>query len=225
MMYTLHYDSPLGGILLAADEVGLTGLWFDGEKYFADTLDPEHKAQETPILREAKRWLDVYFRGQEPDFTPPLHPIGSPLPGRKSGRFCSRSPTARPRPTAHWQSSWRRCTVFPGCRHRPWVGGRAQRDLHPHPLPPGRRHQRQPDRLCRRHRQKSRAAETGNENDAVRNAANEKSEPFPDGKRFGIFLVWWRRWESNPCPKRAQCRCLRVQAIYNIPAAPRRSSG
>lgn len=32
MMYTLHYDSPLGGILLAADEVGLTGLWFDGEK-------------------------------------------------------------------------------------------------------------------------------------------------------------------------------------------------
>ena len=79
MMYTLHYDSPLGGILLAADEVGLTGLWFDGEKYFADTLDPEHKAQETPILREAKRWLDVYFRGQEPDFTPPLHPIGSPF--------------------------------------------------------------------------------------------------------------------------------------------------
>lgn len=79
MMYTLHYDSPLGGILLAADEVGLTGLWFDGEKYFADTLDPEHMAQETPILREAKRWLDVYFRGQEPDFTPPLHPIGSPF--------------------------------------------------------------------------------------------------------------------------------------------------
>ena len=79
MMYTLHYDSPLGGILLAADEVGLTGLWFDGEKYFADTLDPEHKALETPILREAKRWLDVYFRGQEPNFTPPLHPIGSPF--------------------------------------------------------------------------------------------------------------------------------------------------
>lgn len=78
-MYTLHYDSPLGGILLAADAVGLTGLWFDGEKYFADTLDPEHKAQETPILREAKRWLDVYFHGQEPDFTPPLHPIGSPF--------------------------------------------------------------------------------------------------------------------------------------------------
>ena len=79
MMYTLHYDSPLGGILLAADEIGLTGLWFDGEKYFADGLDPEHTAQETLILREAKRWVDVYFSRQEPNFTPPLHPIGSPF--------------------------------------------------------------------------------------------------------------------------------------------------
>ena len=77
MMYTLHYASPLGGILLAADEIGLTGLWFDGEKYFADVLDPEHIAQETPILLDAKHWLDAYFSGQEPDFTPPLHPIGS----------------------------------------------------------------------------------------------------------------------------------------------------
>ena len=77
MMYTSHYDSPLGGILLAADDTGLTGLWFDGEKYFADVLDPEHKTQETPILLEAKRWLGLYFSGQQPNFTPPLHPIGS----------------------------------------------------------------------------------------------------------------------------------------------------
>ena len=72
-----HYDSPLGGILLAADEIGLTGLWFDGEKYFADNLPDEHIEHETPILKEAKRWLDVYFTGREPDFMPPLHPIGS----------------------------------------------------------------------------------------------------------------------------------------------------
>ena len=35
MTYIQHYDAPLGRILLAADEVGLTGLWFDGAKYFA----------------------------------------------------------------------------------------------------------------------------------------------------------------------------------------------
>lgn len=77
MAYTQHYDSPLGGILLAADDVGLTGLWFDGQKYFARGLSNERIAQETPILTEAKRWLDIYFTGKEPDFTPPLHPIGS----------------------------------------------------------------------------------------------------------------------------------------------------
>ena len=79
MMYTQNYESPLGSILLAADETGLTGLWFRGEKYFADVLDPDHTERETPALQQAKRWLDVYFSGQEPDFTPPLHPIGSPF--------------------------------------------------------------------------------------------------------------------------------------------------
>ena len=77
MTYTQHYDSPLGGILLAADEEGLTGLWFDGQKYFARDLPVERTEQETSVLTEAKRWLDIYFDGREPDFMPPLHPIGS----------------------------------------------------------------------------------------------------------------------------------------------------
>ena len=77
MTYTQHYDSPLGGILLAADDVGLTGLWFDGQKYFARGLSNERIEQETSVLAEAKRWLDIYFTGKAPDFTPPLHPIGS----------------------------------------------------------------------------------------------------------------------------------------------------
>ena len=77
MTFTQHYNAPLGGILLAADEIGLTGLWFDGEKYFADNLPAEHTEQETAILSEAKRWLDIYFSGKEPGFLPPLHPVGS----------------------------------------------------------------------------------------------------------------------------------------------------
>lgn len=31
MTFIQPYDSPLGDILLAADETGLTGLWFEGE--------------------------------------------------------------------------------------------------------------------------------------------------------------------------------------------------
>lgn len=77
--YTSIYPSRLGDILLAADEIGLTGLWFFGQSYFADTLPAEQVAQETPILTQAREWLDEYFSGKEPDFTPTLHPIGSPF--------------------------------------------------------------------------------------------------------------------------------------------------
>ena len=77
MTFTQHYDSPLGSILLAADEIGLTGLWFDGQKYFARDLPVERVEQNTPALAEAKRWLNIYFTGKEPDFLPPLHPVGS----------------------------------------------------------------------------------------------------------------------------------------------------
>ena len=77
MVYTCTYKSGLGDILLAADEVGLTGLWFVGQKYFANTLPEERISQETPVLKQAKHWLDIYFSGKEPEFTPPLHPTGS----------------------------------------------------------------------------------------------------------------------------------------------------
>lgn len=77
MIFIQHYDSPMGGILLAADEVGLTGLWFDGQKYFARDLPAERIERNTSALSETGRWLDIYFTGKEPDFMPPLHPIGS----------------------------------------------------------------------------------------------------------------------------------------------------
>lgn len=77
MLYTGYYRSPLGRLLLAADEIGLTGLWFERQRYFAQGLAPVHTDEETPILAQTRRWLDLYFSGSVPDFTPPLHPIGS----------------------------------------------------------------------------------------------------------------------------------------------------
>ena len=79
MIYISEYTSPLGGILLAADEIGMRGLWFDGQKYFACDLPNERTEMEIPVLLDAKRWLDLYFAGKEPDFLPPLHPVGSPF--------------------------------------------------------------------------------------------------------------------------------------------------
>ncbi len=77
MQYIGGYSSPLGGILMAAEDGGLTGLWFEGQKYFARTLDPDHAERPHPVLEETRRWLDLYFSGREPDFTPPLRPTGT----------------------------------------------------------------------------------------------------------------------------------------------------
>ena len=77
MQYVSHYASPLGGITLAADEKGLTGLWFDGQKYFALYLDKEHEEKELPVFQQAKKWLDIYFSGKEPHVDVPLHFTGS----------------------------------------------------------------------------------------------------------------------------------------------------
>ena len=78
MDYTAHYDSPLGGITLGSDGKALIGLWFDGQKYFTDVLDKEHREEPSlPIFVETCRWLDEYFEGREPQFTPPIVLRGS----------------------------------------------------------------------------------------------------------------------------------------------------
>lgn len=77
MQYTSHYQSPLGRMLLAADDLGLTGLWFEGQKYFARCLDKEHEERELPLFMEVRRWLDIYFMGKEPDFAVPLNLLGT----------------------------------------------------------------------------------------------------------------------------------------------------
>lgn len=79
MQYTAKYTSPIGEILLACDEIGLTGLWFDGGKFYALNLEAEHEEKETPVFEETRRWLDIYFSGKEPDFMPPIHMTGSPF--------------------------------------------------------------------------------------------------------------------------------------------------
>lgn len=79
MQYISYYQSPLGKLLLAADQTGITGAWFENQKYYAHSLDAEHTEKVTPILEDTKRWLDLYFSGKEPDFMPPLHPSGTPF--------------------------------------------------------------------------------------------------------------------------------------------------
>lgn len=79
MQYTAKYQSPIGAVTLASDGGSLTGLWFDGQKYFAATLEPEHMEKALPVFHQTRRWLDRYFRGVDPGPIPPLSLQGSPF--------------------------------------------------------------------------------------------------------------------------------------------------
>lgn len=72
MDYTQQYSSPLGPITLASDGRKLIGLWFQDQKYYASSLAPVHEEKMLPIFEETMRWMDLYFSGHIPDFTPPL---------------------------------------------------------------------------------------------------------------------------------------------------------
>lgn len=72
MYYYHHYDSPLGGISMYSDGSALTGLMFDGEKYFDVIEKADPVCGDLPVFAKAGAWLDAYFAGNEPDFTPEL---------------------------------------------------------------------------------------------------------------------------------------------------------
>lgn len=79
MVYTCETASPLRTITLACDADAIIGLWFNGQKHFGNILPTQTEQKELPLLRDAKRWLELYFSGREPDFTPPLRYDSTPF--------------------------------------------------------------------------------------------------------------------------------------------------
>lgn len=78
MIYTNTYKSPLGNILLAGDNEGLTGLWFtEGDRYVGLGLKKDAIPREMDYFDQTKEWLDIYFTSRDPGFFPKFHLIGS----------------------------------------------------------------------------------------------------------------------------------------------------
>ena len=73
------YDSPVGSLHIASDGSSISGLWIEGQKYFASTLGSDVKEEHLPVFDAAKTWLDAYFAGRVPPAPPPLAPQGSPF--------------------------------------------------------------------------------------------------------------------------------------------------
>ncbi len=77
MRYTDNYVSPIGNIVLAGDGTALTGLWFEGQKWFGAGLTDGAERAELSVFGQTKKWLDIYFGGGEPAFTPAVALRGS----------------------------------------------------------------------------------------------------------------------------------------------------
>lgn len=71
MNYGCKYNTPNGfdDILMGSDGEFLTGLWFigskDSSKHIIDTFE-----NDLPIFKETSKWLDIYFKGENPNFIP-----------------------------------------------------------------------------------------------------------------------------------------------------------
>lgn len=77
-MYVTKISSPVGPLLLASDGQALTGLWLEGQKYFAATLDDDTtECLELPVFRQTAQWLDAYFKKAPLPVLPLLAPRGS----------------------------------------------------------------------------------------------------------------------------------------------------
>lgn len=79
MTFSDTYNSPLGLIEIESDGEALSGLWLEGQKVFGDMFPGQYKERDLPIFNQTKKWLDIYFQGNEPDFTPPLLLEGTPF--------------------------------------------------------------------------------------------------------------------------------------------------
>lgn len=78
MTYLMKHPSPVGLLYLASDGDAITGLWIEGQTYFASTLEPSTvERPDVPVFQQASNWLDTYFNGEIPPALPPLAPRGS----------------------------------------------------------------------------------------------------------------------------------------------------
>jgi len=79
MKYLCAVPSPLGRLTLASDGISITGLWMEGQKYYAATLEQDTREQSLPVFDRAREWLGSYFSGKNPACQLPLAPEGSPF--------------------------------------------------------------------------------------------------------------------------------------------------
>ena len=89
MRYATQLSTPLGPVTLASDGERITGLWFEGQKYFAAGLRDPAWNDALPVFARAAGWLERYFRGEAPAMDLPIAPGGTPFQRAVWARLCA----------------------------------------------------------------------------------------------------------------------------------------
>ena len=89
MQYVMDGMTPLGEVLMSADDEGLTGLWFVRQRHFAPFIDSDAIRRDLPIFDETRNWLEDYFSGNTPTHCPALHLMGTPFQRRVWSILCT----------------------------------------------------------------------------------------------------------------------------------------
>ena len=71
-VFTSSYQSPIGMLSLIGNEKSLLGIGMQQNPSIQNI-----NCNDLPIFAETKLWLDTYFSGNQPDFTPHIELIGS----------------------------------------------------------------------------------------------------------------------------------------------------
>ena len=68
MLYSTKYSSMVGELTIVSNEESIVGLWIEGQKYFLNDVSEDIiERDDLPILKQAKNWLDRYFKGDSPN--------------------------------------------------------------------------------------------------------------------------------------------------------------
>ena len=79
MQYIQYYQSFISNMVMTGNDTSLTGLWFIQQRNTVPALSKEYLEKPLTVFEETRRWLDIYFSGKVPNFTPPLSMEATPF--------------------------------------------------------------------------------------------------------------------------------------------------
>jgi methylated-DNA-[protein]-cysteine S-methyltransferase len=77
LIFTCSLETPLGPMMVRAENEALTGLWFAGQKHYPSFCNTWIEAPDYPVFSQLRAWLRDYFQGTNRKPEIELEPCGT----------------------------------------------------------------------------------------------------------------------------------------------------